>query len=334
MTERKGENKMRKNCRLATATLPLVLLIPLLIGCGTRPSANHSTSEELEGTITISGAFALYPMMIRWGEEFHELHPGVDFDVSAGGAGKGMSDALAGAVDIGMVSRPIFDEEIAKGAFWVAVAKDAVVPTVNAQNPALESLLAHGLTRGVCAGIWITGEVTMWGQVVNNASANKIHVYTRADACGAAQTWAEYMGGYKQEDLHGVAVQADPGLAEAVRQDPLGIGYNNLNFAYDPDTGQPIEGIQVIPLDLNENAKIDAEEDFYSTKKSLMTAIATEAYPSPPARALNLVTKGKPDGLVNAFIEWILTDGQQYLEEVGYIQLAQEQLDEGISKIR
>lgn len=245
-----------------------------------------------------------------------------------------MSDALAGAVDIGMVSRPIFDEEIAKGAFWVAVAKDAVVPTVNAQNPALESLLAHGLTRGVCAGIWITGEVTMWGQVVNNASANKIHVYTRADACGAAQTWAEYMGGYKQEDLHGVAVQADPGLAEAVRQDPLGIGYNNLNFAYDPDTGQPIEGIQVIPLDLNENAKIDAEEDFYSTKKSLMTAIATEAYPSPPARALNLVTKGKPDGLVNAFIEWILTDGQQYLEEVGYIQLAQEQLDEGISKIR
>lgn len=42
-----------------------------------------------------------------------------------------MADALAGAVDIGMVSRPIFDEEIEKGAFWVAAAKDAVLCTVN-----------------------------------------------------------------------------------------------------------------------------------------------------------------------------------------------------------
>lgn len=34
-----------------------------------------SNSNELEGKITISGAFALYPMAVQWGEEFKALHP-------------------------------------------------------------------------------------------------------------------------------------------------------------------------------------------------------------------------------------------------------------------
>jgi len=321
----------RKRCH--AGMLVLLLVGSLLVSCGPEKEGQPA-SGELEGTITVSGAFALYPMMIRWGEEFHRLHPGVTFDVSAGGAGKGMADALAGAVDIGMVSRPIFDEEIEKGAFWVAVAKDAVVPTVNARNPVLEQLLAQGITRATCESIWISRDVTTWGQVVSSEAGDEIHLYTRADACGAAKTWAEYLGGYKQEDLQGIAVQADPGLAEAVRQDTLGIGYNNLNFAYDADTGKPVSGLQVIPLDLNENGQIDPEESFYDSKANLMKAIAKGRYPSPPARALNLVTKGKPDGLVNTFIEWVATEGQQYLQEVGYIQLTQEQLEEGLSRLK
>lgn len=321
----------RKRCHVWI--LVLLLLSALLISCGSKEE-KQSASGDLEGTITVSGAFALYPMMIRWGEEFHRLHPGVTFDVSAGGAGKGMADALAGAVDIGMVSRAIFNEEIEKGAFWVAVAKDTVLCTVNAQNPVLEQLLAQGITRVTCEGIWITGEVTTWGQVVNSEAGDGVHVYTRADACGAAQVWAEYLGGYSQEDLQGIAVQADPGLAEAVRQDPLGIGYNNLNFAYDADTGRPVSGVQVVPLDLNEDGRIDPEESFYDSKADLMKAISEDRYPSPPSRALNLVTRGKPDGLVKTFIEWVLTEGQQYLEEVGYIQLTQEQIDEGLSKLK
>ena len=34
-----------------------------------------------------------------------DRHPDVQFDVQGGGAGKGMTDTIAGAVDIGMISR-------------------------------------------------------------------------------------------------------------------------------------------------------------------------------------------------------------------------------------
>jgi len=310
----------------------MTVLGVFLAGCNAQ-AETASRSTGLEGTITVSGAFALYPMMIRWSEEFGALHPGVTFDISAGGAGKGMADALNGAVDIGMVSRPIFEEEIEKGAFWLPVAKDAVVVTVNAGNPVLDQLLARGLTQDAARHIWLTEEITTWGQAIGTGTSDVIHVYTRADACGAAQTWAEYLGDYSQEDLQGIAVQADPGVAEAVSQDALAVGYNNLNFAYSADTDEPVVGIQVVPLDLDGNGEIDSQESFYETKADLMQAIAEERYPSPPSRALNLVTKGKPEGLTEAFILWVMTDGQQYLEEVGYIQLSDEQLDDGLAKL-
>ncbi len=284
-------------------------------------------------TIKVSGAWALYPMMIKWTEEYQKIHPEIRFDVSAGGAGKGMLDALNGLVDIGMVSREIYPEEEAQGAFWVSVCKDAVVATASADNPALKERLAKGLTKQVFVDIWINGNITTWGEAVGNLSiTDVINVYTRSDACGAAETWAKYLG-YKQEDLSGTGVYGDPGLAQAVKSDTLGIGYNNLNYAYDNDTGTPIAGLVIIPIDINENGQIDQDESFYDTKAELVNAIATGVYPSPPARDLNIVTKSAFTGITKDFVRWILTDGQQYVSETGYIALSAEKLTEELNKL-
>ena len=288
--------------------------------------------------IEVSGAWALYPMMVKWVEEFQKVHPKVRIDVSAGGAGKGMADALSGLVDIGMVSRDISPEEIKKGAFWVSVCKDAVVPTVNKDNPVLADLLSHGVKKSVFIDIWIYGNITTWGEVVGKPEVtNPIKLFTRYDACGADETWAKYMG-CKQEDLgkFAVGVYGDPGLADAVKNNLLGMGYNNVNYAYDEKTKKPVEGITIIPLDLNENGQVDENEDFYGTKGELVNAIATGVYPSPPARNLNLVTKDAFTGETKEFVKWIFSDdgGQQYVEETGYIQLSQEKLNEELEKLK
>jgi phosphate transport system substrate-binding protein len=124
----------------------------------------------MAGTITVSGAWALYPMMVKWADEFQKVYPGVNFDISAGGAGKGMTDALSGMVDLGMVSREIYPAEIEQGAFWVSVTKDAVVATVNENNPVLEDLLLNGMRRQTFTDIWITGNVTDWEDAVGLSS--------------------------------------------------------------------------------------------------------------------------------------------------------------------
>jgi phosphate transport system substrate-binding protein len=323
---------MKHTYRSASIFLALALIIsPILSGC--HSGAAQQDAGELKGTLAVSGAWALYPMMVRWGEEFQAHHPTVQFDISAGGAGKGMADVLGGAVDIGMVSREIYPEEIEQGAWWVAVTMDAVVPTMNSDNPHLVRVQEQGVTREMLSAIWM-GQVKTWGEVIGDpAVTDEIHVYTRSDACGAAATWAAYLGDYMQEDLQGVAVYGDPGLATAVSDDPLAIGYNNLNFAYDADTDRPVAKIQIASLDLDENGQIDEEERFYDTKSDLTAAIADGRYPAPPARDLHLVTLGAPNELTKAFIAWVLTDGQAFVGEVGYIQLGQAQLQVQLEKL-
>jgi len=263
-------------------------------------------------------------MAVKWRDVFTQEHPRVKMEVSAGGAGKGVTDALSGIVEIGMVSRAILPAEIEKGGLGIPVVKDAVVAVVNDQNPVLDQLVGRGMTRDTLTRIWIKGDVKTWGEALGTKASEKIQVYTRSDACGAAETWAQYLGA-TQEDLKGVGVYGDPGIAERVARNRLSIGYNNLNFAYDPRTRRPLTGIRLVPLDTNGNGRIEESEAFYDTKDALLKAIADGHYPSPPARDLNFLTKGKPEGAVREFIVWVLTDGQKYADEVGYVPLPESE---------
>jgi len=294
----------------------------------------YSQTEKAKGTLTLSGAWALYPMAIRWAEEFRKINPGVRIDISAGGAGKGITDALNNMVDLGMVSREIYAEELKKGAYPVAVTKDAVVPVVNASNPSLDIILSKGLKKDAGNNIWITGMYKTWAQAFGINGSVPIHVYTRSDACGAGEVWAKYYN-KKQEDLLGNGVYGDPGLALAVKKDPLGIGFNNIGYVYDSNTKKQLAGIRVLPLDINNDGKITPDEDFYDSIDKLIAAIADGIYPSPPARELYFVTNGKPKNeLVIKFLQWVLTDGQKYVNESGYITLSKEKVAAELKRIQ
>src|SRR5512134_1806504 len=294
----------------------LMVLSLFLSACGTpaeKPQA--AANDELSGTISISGAFALYPMMTVWSEEFTKLHPDVQFDVQGGGAGKGMTDTITGSVDIGMISRSIKPEEESQGIFWVSVTKDAVFPIISQENPVAADIVAKGISQETFNKIFITNEIKTWGELVGKPElTDEIHVYTRSDACGAAEMWSKFAGGEVQDDIKGIGINGEPALVDTVLKDPLGIGFGNLNSIFDLSTRNMVAGVLLPPIDINTNGQADAEE-VYKVKDDAFNAVANGTYPSPPARFENLATKGQPSGLTLAFIEWILTDGQQYLEQ-------------------
>jgi len=291
------------------------------------------SKEKKDRTINISGAFALYPMVVKWSEEYAKENPEVRFNISAGGAGKGMTDALSGTVDLGMFSREISQEELAQGVWFIGLCKDAVLPTISAENPILDSLKARGITPEELKAIFIDGTITDWNQIVEGIESAPIAVFTRSDACGAAGTWAAYLGG-KQEDLIGNGINGDPALADAVGKDPLGIGYNNTAYVYDIKTGEKYDGLEVIPIDLNSNGQIDDEEYFYDNFSGVLQAIQDGIYPSPPARELYFVAKGKPakEGVID-FLRWVLTEGQKFVQEAGYVPITQDKLDAYLKKL-
>lgn len=261
-------------------------------------------ADELKGTITISGAWAIYPTVVAWGDAFHKLHPGVKVDVSAGGAGKGAADAITGMVDIGMVSRDPDPAEIARGIFPVYILHDAVFPVVSDKNPALPELLKKGVNKKTWIGMYVTGKLTGWDEVAGGTTDKPLHLYTRSDSCGAAASWAKFLGNKKQEDLRGVGVYGDPGLLEAAKRDPLGIGYTNFSYVFDR-AGQIVPGARLVPIDSNDNGRADAAE-IHEDRAAAIKAIETGRYPA--TRKNYLFVKGKPKGLIKEFIKFALSE--------------------------
>lgn len=301
-------------------TYSVIFLVLAIIAAGCGNKKQEQKSDTLSGNISISGAFALYPMAQKWAEEFMKENPDVKIDISAGGAGKGMTDVLNGMVDMAMFSRSVSSEEESQGAWKIAVAKDVVLPTINAKNPVYAELKMRGLTKEEFRKIYITQEIKDWSQL-KLKGGGPISLFSRSDACGAAEMWAKFIDG-AQEDLKGVGVFGDPGIADAVKNDVKGVGFNNIIYAYDYKTGKIQDGIGIIPIDINGNGKIDAEEDLYSDMKLLTAAIRDEKFPEPPARPLFFICDGKPDNaIVVAFLKYILTKGQQWVEESGYVKL-------------
>jgi len=293
-----------------------------------------ASQKKKDQTISLSGAFALYPLAVKWAEEYKKAHPEIRFNISGGGAGKGMADALAQTVDLGMFSREIADAEKNQGVWWVGLTIDAVVPTISDQSPFLKTIKQRGLTRENFTSLFIEGTAKDWSEVLKVPEKGKVVVYTRSDACGAAETWAKYMGG-KQENLLGIGIYGDPGLADAVAKDKLSIGFNNTAYAYDIKTGKRRLGLEVAPIDINGNGILDPEENFYDNFKQVLKAIADGIYPSPPARELYFVSKGKPQKKATLdFIQWCLTDGQQFVTEAGYVPLDQKKIELYLEKLR
>lgn len=309
-----------------TIFLLTVIITIMVSSCASQKKKDH--------TISLSGAFALYPLAVKWTEEYQKVHPEIRFNVSGGGAGKGMADALAQTVDLGMFSREIADAEKNQGVWWVGLTIDAVVPTISDQSPFLKTIKQRGLTRENFTSLFIEGTAKDWSEVLKVPEKGKVVVYTRSDACGAAETWAKYMGG-KQENLLGIGIYGDPGLADAVAKDKLSIGFNNTAYAYDIKTGKRRLGLEVAPIDINGNGILDPEENFYDNFEQVLKAIADGIYPSPPARELYFVSKGKPQKKATLdFIQWCLTDGQQFVTEAGYVPLDQKKIELYLEKLR
>jgi phosphate transport system substrate-binding protein len=320
------------NCAKLTATTSAGTTATTIATASVAASPTPADARP-SGSIAINGAFALYPLAQVWGDEYGKK-TGTKFDIQATGAGAGMTGVLSGAIDIGLLSREVLPAETSKGAVIFPAAIDTVLFTVNVQNPVLSVIQKKGLTCTQLQKIFTSGDKLTWGGLVGTDDKTPINVYTRADSSGAADQVAKYLGTVGQDSLKGVGVQGDAGLATAVTKDPSGIGYNNPAFAFDPSTGAVVDGLALIPLDLNGNGTIDPDEAIYDSKDSVNKAIVAKKYPSPPTRVLYLVTKGQPTGTIKDFILWTLTDGQQFVESAGFVKVDSELIQKAIDSLK
>jgi phosphate transport system substrate-binding protein len=155
-------------------------------------------------------------------------------------------------------------------------------------------------------------------------------IYTRLQKAGAPITFATYFG-YEQKDIKGKSIAgADEHILKAVLRDSTAVSYLPVSLIYDRNTKKLVEGINVLPVDLNGNGKVNDEERFYSDLPTVVQRLENTS-----SKDLNNVPIGylhfsvdKKSASTDAitFIKWVIENGQKNLGDFGYLKPEPEKL--------
>ena len=107
-----------------------------------------------------AGATFPYPIYSKWFDEYHKLHPDIEFNYQSIGSGGGIRQITAGTVDFGATDGPMTDEQLGQAKTKILhfpTVLGAVVPTYNI--PGVNQEL--NFTPEALAGIFL-GKITKW----------------------------------------------------------------------------------------------------------------------------------------------------------------------------
>jgi phosphate transport system substrate-binding protein len=314
--------------------------IALLFACNhQKPGQKQSdvpvqAKEVITGSFTISGADALYPLVKKWSDEFIKIHPAVKIVIARSGTGKGIEDLLSKKTQLAMISRPLTDQEQTEGIWILPIAKEGVAPIVNQRNPFIQRILERGITPEKLIRLFTGDKQMTWGELLDSTAKEKVVVYTRSDESGAATVWAGFL--WKEStDLKGTGVTGDEEMIKSIQGNPLGIGYCNFSYAFEPGTGERIKDIQVIPIDLDFDKKIDRKEVPFSTIKKAHRGLWLGYYPKNLTRELYFGSVGKPaDRAILEFLNYVLTEGQTFVASSGFCELNDVYLSNALNHLK
>ena len=131
--------------------------------------------------------------------------------------------------------------------------------------------------------------------------------------------------GYDQQDIKGISIAgADAHLLKAILRDSTGVSYLPLPLIYDLQTRRAVEGLAVLPVDLNGNKKISDEEKFYETIDRVVEILEAQ----PPRKISNIpvgylhlsVDTRRASAAAIDFLKWVNEHGQDDLHDFGYMK--------------
>ncbi len=299
--------------KIASVVLLLSLLTAVFTGCqqqtqtssigesGSTSNQTSSTSQnngetpdaKLSGMITASGSSALLPLAKDAAEKFKEENPDVSITINGGGSGTGLKQVADGSVDIGNSDVEAESKLEASQADELVDHKVCVITMAPVVNPELAEQV-KSLTKQQLIDIF-TAKVTNWKDV--GGPDEPIVLVTRPATSGTRALFQEYALDGNEEASNAALETDDSGtLLQAVASQKGAIGYVALSYLVNNDS------VSALAID-------GVEPTLENTYNGTYPVWGYE----------HMYTKGEPNEVVKAYLDFIMSDEYgTHLEEQGY----------------
>ena len=279
----------RATGRIATLAAAAVFIAAACGTSGASTPAGATTGSSagtgagptcVAGSITAAGSTALLPLVDAAGKAYVKACSGATVNVQGGGSGAGLTQVLQGAVQIGdsdvtaesKLATPdassLVDHVVARQG-WVMVANASVTGVTN-------------LTKDQAQKIW-TGQITNWKDVGGPDQA--IVLIIRPASSGTRATFKKIVLDGKDE-AQGTALTEDSNGAVTTAVSGTPGATSVIGFAYYQANKGNLVALQL--------GGVDASVDNMKNNTYILQAFG------------HMYTKGTPDGLTKAFLDYML----------------------------
>jgi len=342
---------MVANQRMKTSEVSFLLVATLatqvLLG-------SASAATQLQG----AGATFPSPLYQRWIAEYTKGNPDVQINYQGVGSGAGIKQFTQNLVSFGASDAAMKDEEIAavkQGVVLIPATAGSIVLAYNL--PGVENLK---LSREAYVGIFL-GKITKWNDPAiakTNAGVNlpnlAVTVCERSDGSGTNFVFTKHLSAISPEFKDqvgegtsvtwptGVAGKGNDGVTALIKQNKGAIGY--VEYGYAKNNKLSFAALQN-----------KAGEFVTATTASGAATLATTQFPANLLRAWPSDPEGKEAypistftwlllykkydntqaaEAVKKFVNYGLTEGQKFAEELGYIPLPKEVIDKNLEALK
>ncbi len=330
-----------------------VLLAPFLALTLGLASCGGTTTDNSGGkSVSITGAGASFPAPLyqRWFAEYNKQNPKVKVTYQSVGSGAGVEQFTQQTVDFGASDVAMKDEEIVKvnrGVVLLPMTAGSIVLAYNL--PGLEGLK---LSRQVYVDI-LLGKITKWNdpaiKKINpnlNLPNSEITVVHRSDGSGTTGVFTQHLSavspewekkvgsGKTVEWPTGIGAKGNEGVTAQILQTEGAIGY--IEYGYAKQQNIPAASLEnkagkyIAPSSESASKALGAVTLPENLRAFINDPEGADSYPIVSYSWILAYQNYDNGDKLNAFkevINWSLTDGQAFAEELGYIPLPDNVVD-------
>lgn len=286
---------------------------------------------SLKGSISVFSTPDLFNLTTNWADEFCNLNPNVKIKVNKV-TENFMADILNVRKSLGFISSDHFSVLDIEPRWDIVIGRDVIVPIISSKNPFIEEINQQGISSEEFAVFFKNHKMQQWGTLLNIKQNASVNYYMVKDE-SVNSVVADFMNVNKIA-INGIEVDTEEELIASIQNDPYAIGFCKMISILNTDNQRLVNNIQLLPIDRNGNGEVDYIENIYDDLNVLSRGVWIGKYPRTLFSNIFSVSTVQPTNEIEvAFLNWILTDGQDLLGSSGYSNLVLSERQSKVDKL-
>lgn len=207
-----------------------------------------------------------------------------------------------------------------KSSWKMEIGHEAIVPVISIKNPMLGEIYLQGVTTEKLAEVLINPEKQKWNYLIHCLDNLPIHVYivTNKTIQSAVSDFVKT----NNDRINTINVGSIAELLSALEKDIYAIGFCRAIDIRDENSKDFLASVKILPFDKNKNNRLDSFENIYSNLEAFNRGVWIGKYPGTLCGNIYAAASAKPtDKNMQAFLSWINSKGQKYLNYSGFSHL-------------